>query len=118
MKDNFTILELSCEFPQILSTVLYEIITVMLAYHKFSARWVSEMLTGARERQRMASALTLAILERYHKDGDEFLNQIVTGYETLGSFVNVKAKEKSNKWMYTHSPNKPKKLKQTCARKL
>jgi hypothetical protein len=31
----FTISELSCEFPQISHTVLYEIITVSLGYHKF-----------------------------------------------------------------------------------
>jgi hypothetical protein len=37
----------------------------------------------------MASALTF--VERYHKDGEEILSQIVrvTGDETWGSFVNV-----------------------------
>jgi hypothetical protein len=40
----------------------------------------------------MASALTF--LERYHKDGDEFLNHIVrvTGDETCVSFVLLKPK--------------------------
>jgi hypothetical protein len=33
------------------------------------------MLTDAHKTERMASALIL--LERYHKDGDEFLNHIV-----------------------------------------
>jgi hypothetical protein len=34
-------------------------------------------------------------LERYHKDGDEFLDRIiqVTGDETCFSFVNVETKE-------------------------
>jgi hypothetical protein len=41
----FTISELSCEFSQISRTVLYEIITVTLSYHKFCARWVPKMLT-------------------------------------------------------------------------
>jgi hypothetical protein len=36
---HFTILELLCEFPQISCTVLYEIITLRLGYHKFYARW-------------------------------------------------------------------------------
>jgi hypothetical protein len=38
----FTISELSCEFPQISRTFLYEIITIRLGYHKFCARcsWV------------------------------------------------------------------------------
>jgi hypothetical protein len=53
----------------------------------------------------MAPALTF--LERYHKDGDEFLNHIVrvTGDETRVSFVNVETKEQSKQWMHTHSPN-------------
>jgi hypothetical protein len=37
---SFTISQLSCEFPQILRTLLYEIITVRLGYrHKFCAIW-------------------------------------------------------------------------------
>jgi acyl-CoA thioesterase len=32
--------------------------------------------------------------------------------------VNVETKEHSKQWMHTHSPNKPKKCKQTSARKL
>jgi hypothetical protein len=49
----------------------------------------------------MASALTF--LERYHKDGDEFLNHIVrvTGDETWASFVTVETKEQSKQWMHT-----------------
>jgi hypothetical protein len=78
----FTISELSCEFPHISSTLLYEIITVILGYHKFCARWIPKVLTGAHKTQRMASNLTFS--ERYHKDGDEFLGHIVreTGAET------------------------------------
>jgi hypothetical protein len=73
---HFIISELSCEFsPQMSCTLLYEIITVRLGYHKFGARWVPKMLTGAHKMQRMASALNF--LELYHKDGDEFLDHIV-----------------------------------------
>jgi hypothetical protein len=50
---SFTISELLCEFPQISCTLLYEIITVRLSYHKFCARWVPKMLVGAHKRQRM-----------------------------------------------------------------
>jgi hypothetical protein len=44
---------------------------------------------GVQKMQRIASALTF--LERYHKDGDEFLSHIVqiTGDETWVSVVNV-----------------------------
>jgi hypothetical protein len=65
--------------------------------------------------QRMVSAMTF--LERYHKYGKEFHNHIirVTGDETWVSFMNVETKEQSKQWMHTHSPNKPKKFKQTSA---
>jgi hypothetical protein len=60
-------------------------------------------------------------LERYHKDGDEFLNHIVRGIddETRVSFLNVETQEQSKKWTHTHSPKKPRKFKQMLsARKL
>jgi hypothetical protein len=73
------------------------------------------MLTGAHKTQRMASALNF--LERYHKDGDEFLNQTVrvTGEETRVSFVNAETKEQPKQWMFTHSPKKPKQFEQTLS---
>jgi hypothetical protein len=39
----------------------------------------------------------------------------VTGHETWISFVSVETKKHSKQWMHTHSPNKPKKFKQTSA---
>jgi hypothetical protein len=50
---------------------------------------------GMHKTQRMAS--TLIFLERYHKDGNEFLIHIiqVTGDETWVSFVNVETKDQS-----------------------
>jgi hypothetical protein len=47
-------------------------------------------------------------LERYHKDGDEFLNHNarVIGDETWVSAVNVETKEQSNEWLHTRSHNK------------
>jgi hypothetical protein len=50
---RFTISELLCEFPQIPCTLLYEIITVRIGNHKFSARQVPKMLMGAHKMQRM-----------------------------------------------------------------
>jgi hypothetical protein len=67
----FTISVFSCKSPQISRTVLYEIFTVRLGYHKFCAEWVPKMLTGAHKTLRMASAL--AFLQQYHKDGEDFL---------------------------------------------
>jgi hypothetical protein len=75
------------------------------------------MPTGTHKMQIMASAF-VDFLERYHNDDDEFLSNIIAGDETWISFVNAETKEQSKQWMYTHSPNKPKKCKQTSARKL
>jgi hypothetical protein len=61
-----------------------------------------EMLTGGQKMQRMASSLTF--LERYRKDGDEFLNCIVTRDGTWVSFVNVESREHS-KHIYQTSRN-------------
>jgi hypothetical protein len=39
---RFTVSEHSCKFPHISRTVLYEIITDRVGYHKFCARWVQQ----------------------------------------------------------------------------
>jgi hypothetical protein len=54
----FTISGLLLEFPQILFSLLCEIITVRLGCHKFCTTLVLKMLTGGHKMQRMASALT------------------------------------------------------------
>jgi hypothetical protein len=47
-REHFKTSELLCEFPQILFTLLYEIITIKLGHHhKFYTRWVLKMLMGA-----------------------------------------------------------------------
>jgi hypothetical protein len=52
--------------------------------------------------------------ERYHRNGDEFLDHIlrVTGDETWFSFLNVETKQPSKYWTHTHSSKRPKKFKQ------
>jgi uncharacterized damage-inducible protein DinB len=59
----------------------------------------------------------LDFLEQYHKDGDELLNHIIRVDEIWISFMNVEIKEQSKQSIHSHSPNKPKKFKQTSARK-
>jgi hypothetical protein len=55
------------------------------------------------------------LLERYHKNGDEFLNHIVrvTGGENRVSFLNVENKEQSKQCVNTHSPKKSNEFEQT-----
>ena len=94
---------------------MYRIVTDRLSYRKFCARWVPKQLTDFHKTQRMGSTLTF--LQHYWEEGDEFLDRIVTGDETWVQFVNAETKEQSKEWMHTHSPNKPKKFKQTLSNK-
>jgi hypothetical protein len=101
----FTISELSHEFPQILLTILNNITTVRLGYHKFCARWFLKMLMGMYKTQRMSSRLTFTFLEWHHKYGNEFISRIiqVTDDETWVSSVNVETQELSKQWLQTLS---------------
>jgi hypothetical protein len=87
----FTISQISCEFPKVSRTVLYEIITVRLGYHhKF---WQN----GFWYAQNAENGFGFDFLELYHKDGNGFLNHItrVTGDETWVLFMNVETKNQS-----------------------
>jgi hypothetical protein len=80
---------------------------------------VSETAHGCA--QNAENSFGFGFSQRYYKDGVESLNHNVplTADETRVTFVNVETKEQSKQWMHTHSPNKPKKFKQTLyARKL
>ena len=77
---RFTITEFSLEFPQISRSLLHEIVTEKLGYHKFCARWVPKLLSEDHKKQRMAASLTF--LEAYEKDGDPILDRVATGDET------------------------------------
>jgi hypothetical protein len=62
---RFTISEVSCEFLQNSRTVLYEITTDRLGYHKFRATWVPKILMIAHKTQRMALTFFTAIPQRW-----------------------------------------------------
>jgi hypothetical protein len=49
------------------------------------------------------NVLGFDFLERYNKDGNEFLNHVVrvTDDEAWVSFVNIATKEQSKQWMHT-----------------
>ncbi|KAJ4432797.1 hypothetical protein ANN_21436 [Periplaneta americana] len=77
---RFTITELSSHFPKISRSLLHEIVTKHLLFKKVCARRVPKNLTPEHKMQRLGAALTF--LQRYHDDGDEFLDRIITGDET------------------------------------
>jgi hypothetical protein len=64
--------------PEI-SRSLHEILSKHLGYKKICAMWVPWMLSHDHRKTRIGAALTF--LERCHRDGDKFLDHIVTGDE-------------------------------------
>ena len=55
---RFTISDLSLHFPQISTTLLYDIVSSHLGYWKVCARWVPKLLTEEHKKQCVACALT------------------------------------------------------------
>jgi hypothetical protein len=57
----------------------------------------------------------LEFLERYHREGDEFLDHIVTGDEIWVSHFTSESKRQSLEWHHPRSPSKPRKFKHTLS---
>ncbi|KAJ4437194.1 hypothetical protein ANN_17329 [Periplaneta americana] len=109
---RFTITELSSHFPQISRSLLHEIVIKHLLFKKMCARWVPKNLTSEHKMQRLGAALIF--LQRYHDDGDEFLDSIVTGDETWISHFTPETKQQSMHWRHSGSPVRTK-FKQTLS---
>jgi hypothetical protein len=61
----------------------------------------------------MGAALTF--LECYHRDGDTFLDHIVTGDGTWVSHFTPESMHQLLEWYHPQSPSKPRKFKQTLS---
>jgi histone-lysine N-methyltransferase SETMAR len=79
---------------------LHETVTKRLGYRKLCARWVPKMLTDVHKKNRVAAVQ--AFLVRYEDQGDDFLDCIVTGDETLVSHHTPENKRQSMQWRHTH----------------
>ena len=64
---SFIISDLSIEFPEVLKTTLFRILTDTLGYRKLYSHWVMKMLTRAHKDQRLTSAN--AFLDHFHREG-------------------------------------------------
>ena len=74
---RFTILRNSAVISR---SLLHKIVNEHMLFTELCARWVSKQLPSEHTAKRMESAL--AFLQRYHDDGDKFVDRIVTGDET------------------------------------
>ncbi|GFT94441.1 histone-lysine N-methyltransferase SETMAR [Trichonephila clavipes] len=93
---RFTISTLALEFPNVGRTTLHKVVSEKLKFRKLCARWVPRLLTEEHKLKRMACALDF--LDRYYKEGDQFLERIVTGDETWVSHITPESKRQSMEW--------------------
>ncbi|GFV24580.1 HTH_48 domain-containing protein [Trichonephila clavipes] len=56
--------------------------------------------------------------DRYHKEGDQFLERIVTGDETWVSHITPESKRQSMEWRHTNSPVRAKAKRTISTRKI
>ncbi|GFX06281.1 histone-lysine N-methyltransferase SETMAR [Trichonephila clavipes] len=90
---RLTISTLALEFPNVGRTTLHKVVSEKLKFRKLCARWVPRLLTEEHKLKRMACALDF--LDRYHKEGDQFLERIVTGDETWVFHITPESKRQS-----------------------
>jgi len=95
-------IELHHIIPEVSKTTIHEAVTEKLGYRKLCARWVPKMLTDDHKTKQIGSALKFRT--SYAKEGDEFMDSIVTGDETGGFHHTPESKQQSLQWRHTHSP--------------
>ncbi|GFV89672.1 histone-lysine N-methyltransferase SETMAR [Trichonephila clavipes] len=113
---RFTISTLALEFPNVGRTTLHKVVSEKLKFRKLCARWVPRLLTEEHKLKIMSCALDF--LDRYHKEGDQFLERIVTGDKTWVSHITPESKRQSMEWRHTNSPVRAKAKRTISTRKV
>jgi len=94
----------------------YSLIHDSLKFSKVCARWVPKELIEERKRKRLD--VCSRHLARYREEGDNFLQHIVTGDETLIHHYEPESKRQSMQWKHPSSPTAKKFKTQPSAGKL
>ena len=84
------------------------ILTNILGMSKFSSRWVTRMWTDYQKRTQLN--ISRYLLSRYEDDPGDFIEQVVTEYETWVYHFDPESKMQSKQWKHPGSPP-PKKFK-------
>ena len=84
----------------------YALVYDILGFHKVAARWVPRHVTEEHKRDRQHTCSSL--LERYNRDGDNFLNRIITGDEIWVHHYEPETKRQSTQWKHTSSSSSKK----------
>ena len=92
-KQTFRISKSSDNFSEMSCTVLSDIVTEKLHYHKICARLVPKMLTEAHKNQRMAVARKFLDQYRAEGEGIVYLKRTATENETWILYINTDIKQ-------------------------
>ena len=82
----------------------HHIIREVLKLSKVSCRWVPKMLTPEYKQNRLD--ISRKLLDRFHKEGETFLQRIITCDETWAFHYEPETKQQSMEWKHTSSPVK------------
>ena len=102
----WTARELAAEDGVCHKTVLH-ILHGILGYRKSAARWIPHEISKVQQWHRFA--VWQALLDRYQREGDDFLGWIVAKDETRARSYEPNLKRQSNEWKHPGSPS-PKKV--------
>ncbi|XP_035221949.1 histone-lysine N-methyltransferase SETMAR-like [Stegodyphus dumicola] len=102
---RITVAEISNELD-ISHGSVHKITADQLQFYKVCAQWVPRLLTVEHEGKRIEIALKF--LQCYQKEGNEFLDKIVTGDESWIHHFSPETKRSSLKWKHSTSQTQKK----------
>ena len=101
MDQRVTMHELCSELDMGYGTVHW-VLKDKLNMSRVSARWVAPLLKNHEMERRVMDSKTF--LKRFEKEGDAFLNQIITTDETWLFYYDPETKQQSSQWKSSDSP--------------
>jgi len=81
----------------------YSLVHDILGFHKVAARWVPRHLTE--EHKRNCQHICSSLLKQYNREGNNFLNCIITGDENWVHHYEPETKRQSMQWKHMSSPS-------------
>ena len=82
----------------------HHIICEVLIFSKVSCHWVRKMLTPEHKQNR--HDISRKLIDRFHKEGETFLQRIITCDETWVFHYEPETKQQSMEWKHTSCPVK------------
>lgn len=112
---RLTVREIASKVDLGVATV-HSIIKEELGMKKVCARWIPRLLTDDQKQQRIDNSEMC--LGRYRRQGNRFLEEIITVDETWISVYDPETKQDSSVWKTPNSPSPTKALVRTSAKKM